>query len=265
MTHEEKRIYLIKELLAESSDYSFVKIPCEAEAQKKLLRSLMNIRMPKPVSDAFLRVQDEYLTSENRLCGIVDAACLAPAAIDSRISLWQGDITTLKADAIVNAANSSLLGCFIPLHSCIDNIIHSKSGIQLRLLCSRIINEQGHEEPVGTAKITPGFNLCCKYILHTVGPMVKGTLTDVDCSLLASCYRSCLSLACEYGCKTVAFCCISTGIFRFPNDKAAQIAVSTVKSFLETNTSIQKVVFNVFNNNDLSVYKGLLEGANENH
>ena len=181
---------------------------------------------------------------------------------DERLVLWQGDITTLKVDAIVNAANSALRGCFYPLHSCIDNIVHSKSGIQLRLLCDEIMNRQGHEEPTGQAKITPAFNLPSKYILHTVGPIISHRVSKRDCELLASCYRSCLSLAAENGCQSIAFCCISTGEFHFPNEKAAEIATATVKEFLHGNVKIKRVIFNVFKEKDLQIYRKLL-GENQ--
>lgn len=173
--------------------------------------------------------------------------------------LWQGDITTLKADAIVNAANSALLGCFQPLHSCIDNLIHSRSGIQLRMACDRLMREQGHEEEVGKAKITPAFNLPARYVLHTVGPAVYGRVTERDCGLLASCYRSCLELAVENGCKSIAFCCISTGVFHFPNRKAAETAVTAVRDYLAGDCSIEKVIFNVYKDLDLELYRNLLQ------
>ncbi len=172
--------------------------------------------------------------------------------------LWQGDITTLPCDAIVNAANSEMLGCFGPCHGCIDNAIHTFAWVQLRLKCAEIRKKQGHREETGKAKITPGYNLPCKYILHTVGPIVRGSLTKRDCGLLASCYRSCLELAEQSGVKSIAFCCISTGEFRFPNDKAAEIAVKTVKDFKSRSHSKIKVVFNVFKELDYGIYRELL-------
>lgn len=167
----------------------------------------------------------------------------------------------MKADAIVNAANSALLGCFHPLHSCIDNIVHSRSGVQLRLLCYDIMRGQGHEEPTGQAKITPAFNLPGKYILHTVGPVIYGPVSEQDCEALASCYRSCLELAVENSCQSIAFCCISTGEFHFPNEKAAEIAVQTVTSFLNTHEQSIRVIFNVFKDVDLHIYQKLLGGS----
>ena len=177
MTQKERRIYLIQELLREEPRYREMTIPAEEKEQEDLLRALMNVRPPKPVSGEFLSVQDEYLQSERDRRGITDSDCLPSVPSDSRLILWQGDITTLKADAIVNAANSVLLGCFQPLHSCIDNMIHTRSGVQLRLLCSDIMTEQGYEEPAGRAKITPGFNLPCRYVLHTVGPIISGRVS----------------------------------------------------------------------------------------
>lgn len=258
MTHEEQRIYLIKELLAEDARYQGIQIPAEEQAQKDLLRSLMNVRLPKPAAVAFLEAQDEYLRAERDTAGVVDGALLPAVPSDPRIVLWQGDITTLKADAIVNAANSSLLGCFHPLHSCIDNIIHTKSGVQLRLFCEGIMRRQGHEEPTGSAKITPAFNLPCSFILHTVGPVIQGRVTKQDCALLASCYRSCLELAAENGCRSVAFCCISTGVFHFPNERAAETAVGAVKDFLDSGNKIQRVIFDVFQEKDFKIYSKIL-------
>ncbi len=258
MTHKEKRIYLIRELLSESSRYRDAVIPDDDEEQKRLLRALMNVRPPEPVSEEFLKIQDAYLSAERDRAGVVDAEALPHLRSDSRLVLWQGDITTLKADAIVNAANSAMLGCFHPLHGCIDNIIHSRSGIQLRLTCSEIMKRQGHEEPAGKAKITPAFNLPGKYVLHTIGPMIYGSVSKRDCETLSSCYRSCLELAAEKGLKSVAFCCISTGEFHFPNQRAAEIAVQTVQEFLNRNTGIERIIFNVFKDTDLKIYRNLL-------
>ena len=256
MTQDEKREYLITELLKEQSAYEKNKIPTSETEQKKLLRSLFNIRMPLPVSDGFLAVQDGYLREETRKKGITDFDTLEPVEPD--IYLWQGDITTLRCDAIVNAANSQMLGCFYPCHGCIDNAIHTFAGIQLRLKCAEIMKNQGHKEETGRAIITPAYNLPCKYILHTVGPIVEGRLTGQDCDLLASCYRSCLELAEQNDIESIAFCCISTGEFHFPNDKAAQIAVQTVKDFKKNSHSKIKVIFNVFKDTDYEIYRGLL-------
>ncbi|MBR1711736.1 MAG: protein-ADP-ribose hydrolase [Clostridia bacterium] len=258
MTHDEKRIWLIQQLLKEKPEYQTFEIPTEKQQQKNLLRALMNVRLPDPISEEILQVQDEYLSEENRLAGITDIADLAPIPSDERIYLWQGDMTALKVDAITNPANSAMLGCFQPLHSCADNIIGSKAGIRLRLRCNDIMCAQGHEEPTGQAKITPGYNLPCKYILHTVGPIVEGRLTKEHERLLASCYRSCLELADQYHLQSIAFCCISTGVFMFPNQRAAEIAVETVKKYYQETESPIKTVFNVYKDLDLEIYRRLL-------
>ena len=258
LTHEEKRIELIKDLLAESPQYRALSIPEDEEEQKRLLRGLMNVREPEPISDEFRRLQDDYLSEEVSMRGITDSTALEASPLDDRLVLWRGDITTLKIDAIVNAANSALRGCFIPNHSCIDNIIHSVSGIQLRLKCDELMNEQGYEEPTGSAKITPAYNLPCSYVLHTVGPIVSGRLTKMHCNELSDCYRSCLKLAADSGLKSIAFCCISTGVFHFPQNKAAEIAVQTVQDYLKEDDRIERVVFNVFKEEDYSIYRRLL-------
>lgn len=258
VTHNEKRIKLIKDLLAELPQYKNMPIPKDEEEQKRLLRSLMNIRMPRSISEEFLKIQNEYLSEEVEIKGVTDSELLPSVSSNSRLVLWRGDITTLKIDAIVNAANSALRGCFVPCHSCIDNIIHSVSGIQLRLECDRIMNEQGYDEPTGSAKITPAYNLPCKYVIHTVGPIVSGRLTKMHCVQLENCYKSCLKLAADNGVKSIAFCCISTGEFHFPQQRAAAIAVQTVKDFLQNDNRIERVVFNVFKQEDYNIYKELL-------
>ena len=197
------------------------------------------------------------MTEEIQKKGITDINDLTP--VDKDIYIWQGDITTLKCDAIVNAANSQMLGCFCPCHSCIDNCIHTFSGVQLRLACNEIMQKQGFNEPTGKAKITSAFNLPSKYVLHTVGPIIMDRLTKKDCDLLASCYKSCLKLADEYELKSIAFCCISTGEFHFPNDKAAKIAVSTVREYKSESHSDIKVIFNVFKEKDYELYKALFK------
>ena len=258
MNSKEQLQFLIRELLAEHPQYENMKIPEDEEQQKRLLRSLMNIRPSRPISAQFLKIQDAYLTEQVGKRGIVDVQTLMPSPFNPRLVLWKGDITTLKADAIVNAANSALRGCYIPCHSCVDNIIHSVSGIQLRLACDELMKKQGHDEPTGKAKITSAFNLPCRYVLHTVGPIVSGDLTQSHCGQLADCYRSCLELAAENRLKSIAFCCISTGEFHFPQRKAAEIAVQTVNDFLQTDRSIEKVIFNVFKQDDYDIYKRLL-------
>ncbi len=256
MEQVEKRKYLIRSLLAEQSRYGDMEIPEETGAQKRLLRSLFNVRMPGKISGEFLRVQDEYLQEVTKEKGVTELEDLTP--IEDGIYLWQGDITTLRCDAIVNAANSGMTGCYQPCHNCIDNCIHTYAGIQLRNACADIMEKQGHEEPTGQAKITPAFNLPCKFVLHTVGPIVQGPLIKEYEELLASCYRSCLELADENGVKSIAFCCISTGVFMFPNERAAEIAIQTVREYRkETNSGIE-VIFNVWKDKDYEIYRELL-------
>ena len=256
MTQKERRLYLIGELLEEQPKYRGMEIPEDEANQKRLLRSLFNIRTLQPVSPDFLKVQDAYLQEETRRKGITQLADLQP--VQEGIYLWQGDITTLRCDAIVNAANSQMLGCFAPCHGCIDNAIHTYAGVQLRLACGELMQQQGHEEETGKAKITPGFNLPCRYVLHTVGPIVSGRLTQRDQQLLASCYRSCLELAEQNNVNSIAFCCISTGEFHFPHEKAAEIAIQTVKEYREHTHSKMEVIFNVFKETDLNIYRQLL-------
>ncbi len=256
MTQDERRIYLIRALLSEEAQYKGMEIPTDLQQQKRLLRALFNVRMPGTVNKEFLEIQDAYLQEETRQKGITDLSDLTP--MQEGIYLWQGDITTLRCGAIVNAANSQMLGCFCPNHGCIDNAIHTYAGIQLRAACAELMEKQGHEEETGRAKITPAFNLPCDYVLHTVGPIIRSWLTRKDKELLASCYRSCLELADQSNIKSVAFCCISTGEFHFPNDKAAQVAVSTVKDYKEQTNSEIEVIFNVFKDIDLQIYQTLL-------
>lgn len=247
-------------LLAEMPEYraQAAKVAEEQKAQRELLRALMNVRQPRPLSAEFLRMQDALLSAEREERGVVDVRALPPVSTDARIAIWQGDITRLAADAIVNAANAALLGCFIPCHRCIDNAIHSAAGLQLRAACAALMAQQGHPEPTATAKITAGYNLPAQHVLHTVGPIVHGALTEEHRQLLAACYRSCLTLAAEHGLKSVAFCCISTGEFHFPNAAAAEIAVREVRTFLDTRSSVECVVFNVFKDEDRRIYEGLL-------
>ena len=257
MNQNERRIFLIQELLKEDKRYNDIEIPQDFEEQRALLRALMNVRMAKGINGEFIKVQNEYLQDETKRKGIVDIDDLEP--IKNGIYLWQGDITTLRCDAIVNAANSGMTGCYVPNHRCIDNCIHSFAGIQLRLECDEIMKKQGHGEPTGEAKITNSYNLPCKYIIHTVGPIINGKLTSEDCDLLESCYKSCLELASKNNLESIAFCCISTGEFHFPNDKAAQIAVKTVEEFMKKETSLKKVIFNVFKDMDKEIYRKLLK------
>ncbi|MCD8164509.1 MAG: protein-ADP-ribose hydrolase [Synergistaceae bacterium] len=256
MTQEERLDYLIETLAAEQPRYADLKLPADRGEKRALLRALFNLRPPLPASDRLIAVQDEYLAEELRARGTTLAAELAPLSGD--ICLWQGDITTLAADAVVNAANSAMLGCFVPCHRCIDNAIHTYAGIQLRLACHELMERQGYEEPTGGAKITPAFNLPSRYVIHTVGPIVYASLTRRERDELASCYRSCLKLARENGLKSIAFCCISTGEFRFPNAAAAEIAVDTVREFLKEEGVGMRVIFNVFKDIDREIYAGLL-------
>ena len=253
MNQSEKRLFLIQSLLKERPEYRDLSIPSESDSQRQLLRGLMNIRAPQRTDAEFLKTQDAYLQGETAAKGITDIAGLTP--IQPGLYLWQGDITTLKCDAIVNAANSGMTGCYIPNHRCIDNAIHTYAGVELRLACAELMEQQGHPEPTGQAKITPAFNLPCRYVLHTVGPIIDGRVTKEDKELLAFCYRFCLELAAENGLESVAFCCISTGEFHFPNDLAAEIAVRTVKEFLKKQTSVKKVIFNVFKDLDKAIYE----------
>ena len=248
--------YLINYLLSERDDIGRIKIP-ENETEKfRLYRSLVNIRPAVKADEDFLKAEDEYLTTLTENKGITDIACLPP--VEDGIYLWKGDITTLRCDAIVNAANSGMTGCWQPCHSCIDNCIHTFAGVRLRYKCGKIMQAQGHEEPTGKAKITPAYNLPCNYVIHTVGPIVHGQLTEEHCRLLESSYKSCLEIAVHNGIGSISFCCISTGVFGFPQDKAAEIAVGTVRDFQKMQ-DIQ-VIFNVFKEEDYEIYKRLLGG-----
>lgn len=257
MDQSKKRLYLIKKLLREQPQYADIRIPKSENEQKNLLRSLFNVRMPAPADQEFLKIQDEYLQEETKRKGITDISHLKP--VQDGIYIWQGDITTLRCGAVVNAANSAMLGCFVPCHGCIDNAIHTYAGIQLRLACADMMRRQGKKEETGKAKITPAFNLPCDYVIHTVGPIVHGRLTKRDKDLLVSCYRSCLELAVKKNIESIAFCCISTGEFHFPNRDAAEIAVSTVKDFRKKTKCKTEVIFNVFKDMDRDIYRELLE------
>lgn len=231
--------------------------PQNEDAQFRLYRSLVNVRHPGPIGNDFLTLQDAFLQKEIR--NITNWRDLTPR--EDGIYLWQGDITTLKVDAIVNAANSGLTGCYYPCHKCIDNCIHTYAGVQLRNCCAKIMEEQGYPEPTGQAKITPAFNLPSRYVIHTVGPIVNGPLTNKHRELLASCYRSCLNLAGENGLESIAFCCISTGEFHFPNEEAVIIALREVRSYRK-NGGRCNIIFNVFGDKDWEIYNRLLKGGN---
>ena len=250
MNQSQRRQFLIRELLNDKN----MGIPHDAKSQKLLLRGLMNVRRPYEIDSNFLAIQDAYLKQETQNKGVVDADTFKDG-----ISLWQGDITRLKCDAIVNAANSAMLGCFIPNHKCIDNCIHTYAGIQLRLECDSIMKKQGYDEPIGKAKITYGYNLPCEYVIHTVGPIIYDKVCQSDEKLLRSCYISCLELAEEKELNAIAFCCISTGEFHFPNELAAKIAIEAVKEFMRHSKYVKKVIFNVFKDIDKEIYARLLQ------
>lgn len=256
MDQDERLVYLIEYLMGERDEYRRLSIPEEKEDRRRLLRSLMNVRPPDPVSVDFLKVQDEYLRQRLEERGVTTVAQLTP--VRRHIYLWQGDITTLKADAIVNAANSGMLGCFVPCHGCIDNAIHTYAGVQLRMECRRLMEKQGGPEPAGQARITGGYNLPAAHVIHTVGPVVRGSVTEKDREMLRACYRSCLELADKSGLKSIAFCCVSTGEFHFPNEEAARIAVETVTGYLDEKDVEMEVIFNVFKDEDLEIYRRLL-------
>ena len=256
MNQEDRRRYLIEELLRERPSCRRQEIPADADRQKVLLRGLMNVRHPAATSKEFLEVQDDYLQEELAAKKITRLSDLHP--LRDGIYLWRGDITMLECGAIVNAANSGMTGCYQPCHNCIDNCIHTYAGVQLRLKCAEIMSQQGYEEPTGQAKITPAYNLPCEYVIHTVGPIVQGELTQEHCRQLESCYCSCLKLADKNDVGSIAFCCISTGVFMFPNDKAAKIAVGTVQKYKAETGSKIEVIFNVFKEQDERIYRELL-------
>jgi len=252
-SRSERLDWLISRLIEDVPQAQGIRIPADITDKKRLFRALMNVREPKPVTTEFLSAQDEELQYQLEEKSVVN--------LDGEgIEIWQGDITRLKVDAIVNAANSRMLGCFIPLHGCIDNAIHSAAGVQLRLECAEVMKGQGYEEPTGMAKITNGYNLPSKYVIHTVGPIIYGdTPNDTEQRLLADSYRNCLSLAEKQGLRSIAFCCISTGEFHFPNELAAKIAVDEVKTFMSKAQNIKHVIFNVFKDVDKDIYKKLLQ------
>lgn len=265
---------LLEKLKEDSLEYKDLETTgYDPEEKKNAIRSLMNIRMPGGLTDELLVLQDEYLQEELREKSVVRLADIptikekynAKSPFAEKISLWQGDITRLRIGAIVNAANSRMLGCFVPCHRCIDNAIHSAAGMQLREECDHIMQNRRmkygrrYEEPTGTATLTSGYNLPCDHVIHTVGPIVYGGLSEALCQDLQNCYENVLQCCLEHEIRSVAFCCISTGEFHFPNDKAAQIAWETVKSFLEKHEArMERVVFNVFKDSDLRIYEKVL-------
>ncbi|WP_308555887.1 protein-ADP-ribose hydrolase [uncultured Lactobacillus sp.] len=254
MDQEKRRVYLIKKLLAEKPEYREIKIPKHEKMQKMLLRALFNVREPKKMDFKFKLIQDQYLRIENFNKGVVKCDSFKPG-----ISIWQGDITRLGVDAIVNAANSGMTGCYQPNHACIDNAIHTYAGIELRNKCDELMQKQGHLEETGKAKITPAYNLPSKYVIHTVGPIVQDQVTDLEKEQLRDSYLNCLKIADENKVRSIAFPCISTGVFSFPNELAAEIAVKTVQEFLQKKSNVQKVIFNVFKEKDRRIYESLLK------
>ncbi|MGN1019517.1 MAG: protein-ADP-ribose hydrolase [Aristaeellaceae bacterium] len=256
MNQAERRQYLIRTLLREHPSWDSAALPEDEDAQRTLLRGLMNVRPPQPVSREFLEVQDAYLQETLRARGITRLT--ETPEVQEGIRLWRGDITTLQCGAIVNAANGGMTGCYHPCHGCIDNCIHTYAGVQLRLRCAQLMARQGHDEPPGQAKITPAYNLPCDYVIHTVGPMVQGPLTPRHGELLAQCYRACLALADAYAVGSIALCCISTGVYGFPREQAARIAVETVRQYRAETNSSTEVIFNVYTQQDESIYRSLL-------
>ena len=263
ITQEQRLDYLVEEFKADSGEYKDLKIPADQEGKRRILRSLMNIRMPKRLPDEVLEVQDEYLSGRAEEKGIVQLSDI-PVMRDG-LSIWQGDITRLAVDAIVNAANSQMLGCFVPMHTCIDNCIHTFAGVQLRAECNRQMNQlrirygKDYEQPTAAPMLTDAYNLPAKKVIHIVGPIVQHNLTQELEKDLADCYRNTLDMCMENGLKNVAFCCISTGVFHFPNKRAAEIAVRTVTTWLsEHDGQMEKVIFNVFKDEDRKYYEELI-------
>lgn len=254
MNQEQRRKSLIEALLIEENQS--IDIPKDQPSQEIILRGLMNLRMPKKTSKVFLEIQDAYLQERLKEKGITDIKDLQP--IKDGLYLWKGDITTLKCDAIVNAANSQMLGCFIPNHRCIDNAIHTFAGVKLREECAHLMNKLGREADTGEAFLTNAYNLPSKYVIHTVGPIVGYILTEQNKRDLERCYLSCLKLAESKHLESIAFCCISTGEFHFPNDEAAKIAIHTVLKYKDETGSKIKVIFNIFKELDYDIYKRLL-------
>ena len=264
MTQNGRLDYLVEEFKADSVQYKDLKMPKDTEGKRRILRSLMNIRMPRKMDEAVLSVQDEYLQERIRENGIVELADIP--IIRDRMSIWQGDITRLAVDAIVNAANSQMLGCFVPMHTCIDNCIHTFAGVQLRAECARQMEQlksrygRDYEQPTALPMLTDAYNLPARKVIHIVGPIVQGRLTTSLENDLAACYRNTLDMCLENGLKSVAFCCISTGVFHFPNKRAAEIAVQTVTGWLSEHPGgMERVIFNVFKDEDKAYYEQLLQ------
>ncbi|MBR0091926.1 MAG: protein-ADP-ribose hydrolase [Lachnospiraceae bacterium] len=264
MTQQERRVFMIKELLKEEIRYKGMEIPTEEKAQREMLRSLVNVRPPRPVSEEFLRVEGEYLEERLHRLGVIDADALEPVASDDRLVLWQGDMSRLKCGAVVNPANAAMLGCFQPLHACLDNVIHTFAGVELRAACDRQMKAiraklgENYLQPTAIPMMTDAYHLPAEKIIHIVGPIVEGALTEEHRTQLAACYRNTLIL-CDRGKVTsVAFCCISTGVFQFPREEAAEIAVKTVRAYLDGGSGVRRVVFDVFTDEDLEIYERVL-------
>ena len=262
-TQEQRLDYLVEEFKIDSGEYKDLQTPADPEGKRRILRSLMNIRMPRELPDEVLAVQDEYLSGRAEEKGIVRLSDIP--IIRDGLSIWQGDITRLEVDAIVNAANSQMLGCFVPMHTCIDNCIHTFAGVQLRAECNhqmeqlRIRYGRDYEQPTAVPMLTDAYNLPAKKVIHIVGPIVQHRLTSALEKDLADCYRNTLDMCIENGLKSVAFCCISTGVFHFPNRKAAEIAVSTVKDWIAAHPeTMERVIFNVFKDEDRTYYEELV-------
>jgi O-acetyl-ADP-ribose deacetylase (regulator of RNase III) len=262
-TQEQRLDYLVEEFKRDSGEYKDLPTPADQEGKRRILRSLMNIRMPREMSDEVLKVQDEYLSGRAEEKGVVRLSDI-PVICDG-LSIWQGDITRLAVDAIVNAANSQMLGCFVPMHTCIDNCIHTYAGVQLRAECDRQMKQlrakygRDYEQPTAVPMLTEGYNLPAKKVIHIVGPIVEGPLTEEHERQLADCYMNTLNMCVENGLRSVAFCCISTGVFHFPADRAAELAVRTVAEWLdEHGDRMDRVIFNVFSDKDRTIYERIL-------
>jgi appr-1-p processing enzyme family domain protein len=262
-TQEQRLDYLLEEFKSDSKKYKNMEIPNDIIKKQQMLRSLMNIRMPKKMIDEVIKVQDEYLSYRAKEKGIVKLSDIP--VIKDNLSIWQGDITRLEVDAIVNAANSQMLGCFLPMHICIDNQIHTFAGIQLRDECNQQMNKlrekygENYEQPTAIPMLTDAYNLPAKKVIHIVGPIVHDKLTPNLEKNLEDCYTNTLDMCLENGLKTVAFCCISTGVFNFPNQRAAQIAVDTVEKWsLIHPDKMDRIIFNVFKDEDKKYYEKLL-------
>lgn len=263
MTQDQRLDYLVEEFKKDSVQYKDLETPKDTEGKRHVLRSLMNIRMPKPFPEEALAVQDDYLAGRAEEKGIVRLSDIPVTR--GAVSIWQGDITRLAVDAIVNAANSQMLGCFVPMHICIDNSIHTFAGIQLRAECNRQMDQlrsrygQDYEQPTAVPMLTDAYNLPAKKVIHVVGPIVQYGLTPELEKDLADCYLHTLDMCVENNLKSVAFCCISTGVFRFPNKRAARIAVSAVNSWLSQHPgAMDRVIFDVFKDEDRKYYEELV-------